>query len=217
MSSNNNTFTSLAAQELEAQRWDGIADVLENTCFPFDEGIVDQCLIGKRIQRICESFGHPKAAPYVQAIILLEWRSRFLDGYTEMFQNAEGEVTLVDLDDELTPVCAMAYEYCAALLGDAVSLLQINVESDSVLAPILGVLHAEGELPQGDSDYGEMAQSVRAMLAEVIKSGPHDDAVPLTRWAPLVEREVYTFDDLEYLLLDAAAYVLIGALTSKQV
>lgn len=217
MSSNNNTFTSLAAQELEAQRWDRIADVLENTCFPFDEGIVDQYLIGKRIQRICESFGHPKATPYVQAIILLEWRSRFLYGCTEMFQNAEGEVTLVDLDDELTPVCGLAYEYCAALPGDAVSLRQINVESVSALAPILGVIHAEGGLPQGDIDYGEMAQSVRAMLVEIIKSGPHGDAVPLTRWAPLVEREAYTFNDLENLLLDAAAYVLIGALTIKKV
>lgn len=217
MSLNNNTFTSLAAQELEAQRWDRIANVLENTCFPFDEGIVDQCLVGKRIQRICESFGHPKTAPYVQAIILLEWRSRFLDGCTEMFQNAEGEVTLVDLDDELTPVCGLAYEYCAALPGDAVSLHQINDDGAPALAPILGVIHAEGGLPQGDSDYGEMTQRVRAMLVEVIKSGPHGDAVPLTRWAPLVEREAYTFRGLENLLLDASAYVLIGALTSKQV
>lgn len=30
-----------------------------------------------------------------------------------MFQNAEGEVTLVDLDEELTPVCGLAHEYCA--------------------------------------------------------------------------------------------------------
>ena len=174
---------------------------------------MDQYLIGKRIQRICESFGYPKATPYVQAIILLEWRSRFLDGYTEMFQNAEGEVTLVDLDDELTPVCGMAYEYCPALQGDAIDLYRINDESAPALAPIFGVLHAEGGLPQGDSDYGAMAQSVRAMLVEIVKA----ESAHVTNWTPLVKRKACTFDDLENLLLDAAAYVLIGALTSKQV
>lgn len=210
MSPNNNTFTPVAAQKHEARIWSRTNNVMQHTCFPFDEGLVDQDLVGMRIQRICESFGYPKATPYVQAIILLEWRSRFLDGYTEMFQNAEGEVTLVDLDDELTPVCGMAYEYCAALPGDAVSLHQINDDGAPALAQILGVLHAEGGLPQGDSDYGAMAQSVRAMLVEIVKA----ESAPVTNWTPLVKRKACTFDDLENLLIDAAAYAFLGAVAS---
>lgn len=212
MSSNNNSFTSLAAQELEAQRWDRIADVLENTCFPIDEGIVDQSLVAKGIQEICADFGHPEATPYLQSIILLEWRERFLDGDTEMFQNARGEVTFVDLDDELTPVCGMAYEWCAALQGDAVVLHQIDDTSAPALAPMLAVMHAEGGLPQGDSDYGEMAQRVRVMLDKVIKAGSLGDGKPVNRWTPLVQHQACNFDDLENLLLDAAASILIGAL-----
>lgn len=166
MSSNNNTFTSVAAQKHEARIWSRTNNVMQHTCFPFDEGLVDQDLVRIGIQEICESFGHPKDTPYLQAIILLEWRNRFLEGYSELFQYADGEVRYVDYNDDMTPVCAMAYEYCATLQGDAVDLYQIDDESAPALAPIFGVLHAEGGLPQGDSDYGEMAQSVRAMLVD---------------------------------------------------
>lgn len=210
MSSSNYTFTFVTPQGREAQRWGTIEDVMQHTSFPFDEGLVDQDRVRTGIQAICESFGHPKAAPYLQAIILLEWRNRFMDGYCELFQGADGEVRHVDYNDDMTPVCAKAYECCAALQGDAVDLYRIDNESAPALAPIFGVLHAEGELPQGDSDYGEMARSVRALLVEIVKT----EAAPVTNWTPLVEREACTFHDLENLLIDAAAYAFLGAVAS---
>lgn len=211
MSSINNIASQHTSVTNEAQCWSHIAAVLQHTSFPFDEAYVNQASVTSAIRKLCSANELPEAEAYLQTIVLLEWRARFLTISTDLYQSARGELTLVEHEEGCNVQFAKAYESCSTLTGDAIDLREIDGKAAPALRPVLGALCAEEGLPQGDNNYAEMAENVRTLLTQVVRDSQTGQR-QTGNLDPLEVQTPCTYADLERLLEAVAAHILTQAI-----